>query len=40
MRQFLILLAFITLVAASGCAHHFPGASQETMNPRTTIIPR
>lgn len=40
MRQFLILFMFITLVAASSCAHHYPGASQEPLNPRTTIIPR
>ncbi len=40
MRQVLILFAFITMVMASSCAHHYPGASQEPLNPRTSIIPR
>jgi hypothetical protein len=40
MRQVLILLAFITMVIASSCAHQFAGGSQEPLDPRTTIIPR
>lgn len=40
MRQVIILLAFITMVIASSCAHQLAGGPQERLNPRTTFSPR